>query len=160
MKPNHDPLQHSTGAPDLRPEDGPLAALLAESLLGDGGQAEAQEFRARVLGSAPALRARMIVISRGAPLSSSRASPSRAMGGWAVAAGLLIAIGLGGFFLLHGAGSATSGVQQVAVEPMNAGIAPRRDIVLREDSALSLFHDIETFGSLGVDPDDLLALGE
>jgi hypothetical protein len=77
-----------------------------------------------------------------------------------VAAGLLVAIGLGGFLLLHGSGPTPIRTQQAALQPINAGLEPRGDLVLREDTALSLFHDIESFGHLGVDPDDVLALGE
>ena len=152
MKQTHDPHTAPTQAPDLDPREAPLAALLA-------GTNDDGELLGHVREAAPAARARMLMASRSA--ASGRALASAApLRGWAVAAGLLIAIGMGGFFLLHGAGAVGSQAQQVAFEPVNAGLAPRQDVVLQEDAALSLFHDIETFDALGVGSDDLLALGE
>ena len=153
MKHSHDPRTPTHQAPDLDPREAPLAALLASS-----SDDEALSRHARA--AAPVARARMLMASRSRSAAGRGLVSAAPLQGWAVAAGLLIAIGLGGFFLLYGASPAGHEAQQVALEPVNAGLSPREDIVLREDAALSLFHDIETFGSLGVESDDLLALGE
>ncbi len=96
-----------------------------------------------------------------AALPSSEPAPERPesddvrrLWGWstAAAAALLIAIGL---VALMGGSDADTGP---AVLPERTATAPSKLWVM-DDPNLALYHDLETFDSLGAQPGDVLALG-
>jgi len=146
---------------DLLPEEQALAELLGDLPRLEGSKTlRASSTRANSTGAAST---RVAPAGRVLQL---RPAAGFGAGGWAVAA--LVLVGLGALALLAAPPSsvsdpAQSGSAKTVRAPLghdNGGVAHRTPLRVVADPSLALFHSDETLTGLGVDPDDLLAVGD